>query len=124
MSQGNRSLHFPCQQASLAVDASIKECQEATAKVDKLVSKAHIFLDSLKAAAAKNAQTLNASVENLQRSLQCERSNHEAARQAIKQANETLHANVNDRLTQLEAELAVENHIMDELDRRTAQLKL
>ncbi|CAI9266054.1 unnamed protein product [Lactuca saligna] len=79
---------------------------------------------SLQAVAAKNAQTVNASLENLQRSLQSERSNLEAARQAIQQANEMLHANVNDHLTQLEAELAVENRIMDELDRRTAQLKL
>ncbi|XP_052624904.1 uncharacterized protein LOC128132397 [Lactuca sativa] len=113
-----------CQQASLAVEASTKEFKEATAKVDKLVSEAHLFLDSLQAAAAKNAQTVNASVENLQRSLQSERSNLEAARQAIEEANETLHANVNERLTQLEVELAVENRIMDELDRRTAQLKL
>nr|KAJ0186294.1 hypothetical protein LSAT_V11C900455370 [Lactuca sativa] len=113
-----------CQQASLVVDASTKECKEATAKFDKVVSEAHLFLDSLQVAAAKNAQTFNASVENLQRSLQSERSNLEAARQAIESANETLHAIVNDRLTQLEAELAVENRIMDELDRRTSQLKM
>nr|KAJ0206608.1 hypothetical protein LSAT_V11C500230710 [Lactuca sativa] len=113
-----------CQQASLAVDASTKECKEATAKVDKLVSEAHQFLDSLQAAAAKNAQTVNASVENLQRSLQSERSDLEAARQAIEAANETLHANVNDRLTQLEAELALKYRIMYELNRRTSQLKL
>ncbi|XP_052627464.1 flocculation protein FLO11-like [Lactuca sativa] len=69
-----------CQQASLAVEASTKECKEATAKVDKLVSEAHLFLDSLQAAAKKNAQTVNASVDNLQRSLQSERSNLEAAR--------------------------------------------
>ena len=55
-----------CQQASLAVDASTKECKEATAKVDKLVSQAHLFLDSLQAVAAKNAKTINTSVENLQ----------------------------------------------------------
>ncbi|XP_052622562.1 uncharacterized protein LOC128127878 [Lactuca sativa] len=97
-----------CQQASLAVDACTKKCKDATAK----------------AAAKKNAQTVNASVEKLQRSLQSERSNLEAARQAIKAANESLHANVNDRLTQLEAELAVENRIMDELDRRSSQLKM
>ncbi|KAL7591659.1 pollen-specific leucine-rich repeat extensin-like protein 2 [Lactuca sativa] len=54
-----------CQQASLAIDASTKECKAATAKFDKLVSEAHLFLDSLQAAAAKNAQTVNASVENL-----------------------------------------------------------
>ncbi|CAI9269809.1 unnamed protein product [Lactuca saligna] len=79
---------------------------------------------AIPAAAAKNAQTVNASVENLQQSLQSERSNLEAARLAIEAANETLHANVNDRLNQLEAELAVENRIMDELDRRTSQLKM
>ncbi|XP_023766520.1 flocculation protein FLO11-like [Lactuca sativa] len=104
-----------CQQASLVVEASTTECKEATVKVDKLVSEAHLFLDSLQAVAKKNAQTVNALVDNLQRSLQSERSNHEAAHQTIEAANETLHANVNDRLTQLEAELAVENRIMDEL---------
>ncbi|CAI9271030.1 unnamed protein product [Lactuca saligna] len=36
-----------CQQASRAVDASTKECKEATAKVNKLVSQAQLFLDSL-----------------------------------------------------------------------------
>ncbi|XP_023747862.2 uncharacterized protein LOC111896073 [Lactuca sativa] len=113
-----------CQQASLAVDASTKECKDATTKVDKLVSEAHLFLDSLQVVAAKKAQIVNASVENLQKSLQSERSNLEAARQAIEEANEMLHANVNERLTQLEVDLAMENRIMDELDRRTTQLKL
>ncbi|CAI9277392.1 unnamed protein product [Lactuca saligna] len=114
-----------CQQASIAVDASTKECKEAIAKVDKLVSEAHLFLDSLQAAAtAKNAQTVNALVENLQRFLQSENSNLEVGRQAIEAANTTLHANVNVCLTQLEAELAVENRIMDDLDRRTSQLKM
>ncbi|KAL7590713.1 hypothetical protein Lser_V15G41340 [Lactuca serriola] len=96
------------QQASLAVEASNKEGKEATAK----------------AATKKNAQTVNAPVDNLQRSLQSERSNLEAARQAIEAANESLHANVNDHLTQLEAELAVENRIMHELHSRTSQLKM
>ena len=83
-----------------------------------------MFLDSLQAAAQKNSQTVNASVDNLQRSLQAERSNLEAVRQAIEAANATLHDNVNERLTQLEAELAVENRIMYELDKRTSQLKM
>ncbi|CAI9271633.1 unnamed protein product [Lactuca saligna] len=48
----------------------------------------------------------------------------EATRQAIEAANTSLYANFNDQLTQLEAELAVENCIMDELDRRTSQLKM
>ncbi|XP_052621767.1 flocculation protein FLO11-like [Lactuca sativa] len=113
-----------CKQASLAVEGSTKECKDATEKVDKLVSEAHLFLDSLQAAAKKNAQIVNASLDTLQRLLQSERSNLEAARQVIEAANKSLHANVNDRLTQLEAELAVENRIMDELDRRTSQLKM
>ncbi|XP_052621634.1 pollen-specific leucine-rich repeat extensin-like protein 2 [Lactuca sativa] len=54
-----------CQQSSLAVDASTKECKEATPKVNKLISEAHLFLDSLQAAAAKNAATVNTSVETL-----------------------------------------------------------
>ncbi|CAI9283093.1 unnamed protein product [Lactuca saligna] len=96
-----------CQQASLAVDASTKECKEATTKVNNLVSDAQLFLDSLQAAAQKNAQTVNASVDNLQRSLQSDRSKHEATCQAIEAANASLHANINDHLTQLEAELAI-----------------
>ncbi|XP_052620948.1 flocculation protein FLO11-like [Lactuca sativa] len=69
-----------CQKASLAVEFSTKECKEATAKVDKLIFEAHLFLYSLQAAAQKNSQTVNALVYNLQRSLQIERSNLEAAR--------------------------------------------
>nr|KAJ0199245.1 hypothetical protein LSAT_V11C600325250 [Lactuca sativa] len=113
-----------CQQASIVVDASTKECKEATAKVDKLVSDAHLFLDSLQAAAAKNVATVNTSVETLQKTLQSKCSNLEAAHHAIEEANASLHAKVNERLTQLEADLAMENRIMNELDKRTAQLKL
>ncbi|XP_023738131.1 extensin-like [Lactuca sativa] len=36
-----------CHKAYLAVEASTKECKEATAEFDKLVSEAHLFLDSL-----------------------------------------------------------------------------
>ncbi|KAL7593433.1 uncharacterized protein LOC128127355 [Lactuca sativa] len=82
------------------------------------------YFSPYRAAAQKNSQTVNASVDNRQRSLQAERSNLETVRQAIEVANATLHDNVNDRLTQLEAELAVENRIMDELDKRTSQLKM
>ncbi|XP_023756223.1 uncharacterized protein LOC111904724 [Lactuca sativa] len=92
------------QQAAQVVDASIKECKEATAKVDKLVSQVHIFLDSLQDAATKNAAIVNSSVEILQQTLQSECSKVEAARLAIEQANEAFHANVNERLTQLQVD--------------------
>ncbi|KAL7611201.1 hypothetical protein Lser_V15G12498 [Lactuca serriola] len=101
---------------------TMRHLKAVNEKLDQLLSSSSS--DSLQAAAAKNAQTVNASVENLQRSLQSERSNLEAARQGIEAANETLHANVNDRLTQLEVELVVENRIMDELDRRKSPLKM
>ncbi|XP_023746986.1 pollen-specific leucine-rich repeat extensin-like protein 2 [Lactuca sativa] len=68
-----------CKQVSLVVDASTKECKEATTKVNKLVSEAHLFLDSLQAAAAKNAETINTSLETLQKTLRSECSNLEAA---------------------------------------------
>ncbi|XP_023760537.1 cell wall protein DAN4-like [Lactuca sativa] len=113
-----------CHKASSIVEASTKECKEATAKVDKLISEAQLFLDSLQAAAQKNSHAMNASVDNLQRSLQAERTNIEAARKAIEATNAILHADVNDRLTQLEAELVVETRIMDELDKHTSQLKM
>nr|KAJ0204499.1 hypothetical protein LSAT_V11C500263340 [Lactuca sativa] len=67
---------------------------------------------------------VNASVDNLQRSLETEMTNLEVARKAIQAANENLHANVNDHVTQLEAELAVENQIMDELDKCTSNLNI
>nr|KAJ0221051.1 hypothetical protein LSAT_V11C200068880 [Lactuca sativa] len=96
-----------CQQASPVVEASTKECKEATAKVAKLVFEAHLFLDSLQAVAKKNALTVNASVDNLQGSLESGRSHLEAARQEIEAANASLHANANDPLTQLETKLAL-----------------
>ncbi|XP_023747684.1 flocculation protein FLO11-like [Lactuca sativa] len=70
-----------CQKDSLAVEASTKYCKEVPVKVEKLVSEAQIFLDSLQTAAQKNAHSL-------------------------------------------EAELAVENKVMDELDKRTSHLKM
>nr|KAJ0211645.1 hypothetical protein LSAT_V11C400202070 [Lactuca sativa] len=81
-----------CQKDSLAVEASTKYCKEVPVKVEKLVSEAQIFLDSLQTAAQKNAHSI--------------------------------HSKVDDRLTQLEAELAVENKVMDELDKRTSHLKM
>ncbi|XP_023757881.1 flocculation protein FLO11-like [Lactuca sativa] len=113
-----------CQQASRVVDASTKECKEANAIVDKLVSQAHIFLYSLQAAAAKNDATVTSSIETLQQTLQSECSKVEAARLAIEQANDAFHANFNELLSQLQADLAMENGVMDEVSRRTNQLKL
>ncbi|KAL7593890.1 hypothetical protein Lser_V15G33732 [Lactuca serriola] len=88
-----------------AIDASTSTCQKASI-----------------AAAQKNAQRVNASVENLTRSLQAEKKHFEETRKAIQTANTELHTSVDYRLTQLEAEIAVENKIMDELDHRTAHL--
>ncbi|CAI9279258.1 unnamed protein product [Lactuca saligna] len=76
------------------------------------------------AAAAKNAATVTSSVETLQQTLQSECSKVDVARNAIQQANEAFHANVNEHLSQLQKDLAMENGLMDELSRRTNQLKL
>ncbi|XP_023756113.1 uncharacterized protein LOC111904595 [Lactuca sativa] len=93
--------------AAKAIEASSSQCQQA----------------SIAAAAAKNAATVNTSEETLQKTLQSEYSNLEAARHAIEEANASLHAKVNECLTQLEADLAMENRIMDELDRQINDLK-
>ncbi|CAI9275849.1 unnamed protein product [Lactuca saligna] len=42
-----------CHKGSLAVETSTKECKEVTTKVEKLISEAQIFLDSLQVAAQK-----------------------------------------------------------------------
>nr|KAJ0220691.1 hypothetical protein LSAT_V11C200074110 [Lactuca sativa] len=78
----------------------------------------------MKAVAAKNAAIVTSSVETLQQTLQSECLKVEAARLVIQQANDAFHANVNERLSQLQADLAMENGVMDELARRTNQLKL
>nr|KAJ0206998.1 hypothetical protein LSAT_V11C500236450 [Lactuca sativa] len=113
-----------CEKASLAVEASTKECKDATAKVEKLISNAQILLYSLRAATQKNAQTVNASVDTLTRSLEAEPTQLEVVQKSIETANEELHTKVDTRLTQLEAELAVKNKVMDELDKRTSLLKI
>nr|KAJ0190125.1 hypothetical protein LSAT_V11C800390930 [Lactuca sativa] len=95
-----------CQKASLAVEASTKDYKEATTKVEKLILEAQIFLDSLQEAAQKNAHRVNASVDFLKRSLEAELSQLGVAHKAIEAANEELHSKFDDRLTQLEAELA------------------
>nr|KAJ0203831.1 hypothetical protein LSAT_V11C500231530 [Lactuca sativa] len=60
------------QKASLAVEASTKDCKDVTAKVEKLISEAQIFLDSLQAAAQKNGNNVTVSVDSLKRSLETE----------------------------------------------------
>ncbi|KAL7618147.1 hypothetical protein Lser_V15G04357 [Lactuca serriola] len=87
---------------------------------DEPITKHHLK----EAAAGKNAATVTSSVETLQHTLQSECSKVEAARLAIQQANDVFHANVNECLSQLQADLAMENGVMDELARRTNQLKL
>ncbi|KAL7610282.1 hypothetical protein Lser_V15G13610 [Lactuca serriola] len=46
--------------------------KEGTAKVEKLISEAQIFLDSLEATAQKNANTVTASVDSLKHSVEAE----------------------------------------------------
>nr|KAJ0195502.1 hypothetical protein LSAT_V11C700372310 [Lactuca sativa] len=101
-------------EGSLAVEASTKNRNDANAKVEKLISESQLFFDSLQAAAQKNAKTVNASVDTLTHSLEAAMTQLEVAQKAIEAANEELHTKVDTRLTQLEAELAVENKIMDD----------
>ncbi|CAI9293587.1 unnamed protein product [Lactuca saligna] len=88
-------------------------------------SKSESFIDEGSVRGAQiNAQTVNASVDIIKRSLEAEMTQLGVARKAIEAANEELHTKVDTRLIQLEAKLAVENRIMDELDKRTSQLKI
>nr|KAJ0208982.1 hypothetical protein LSAT_V11C400220120 [Lactuca sativa] len=58
------------------------------------------------------------------RSLEAELSQLGVSRKAIEAANGELLSKVDDQLTQLKAELAVENKVMDEMDKRASQLKI
>ncbi|XP_023769235.1 pectinesterase inhibitor 10-like [Lactuca sativa] len=110
----------PSEAAFKTLFSSVVVEHSATLSAAAKAIKASSSQYSLQVVAAKNAATVNTSVETLQ----SECSKLEAARHAIEEENASLHAKVNERLTQLEADLAMENRIMDELDRRTVQLKL
>ncbi|XP_023762968.1 protein gar2-like [Lactuca sativa] len=93
--------------AAKAIKASTSQCQQASQAVD---------------ASTKECKEATAKVDKL--TLQSECSKVDAARNAIQQANVALHDNVNELLSQLQKDLAMENGLMDELARRTNQLKL
>ncbi|XP_023761201.1 uncharacterized protein LOC111909654 [Lactuca sativa] len=112
-----------CQKASIAVEESTKDCKQATAKVEKLISYAHVFLDSLQAAAQKNAQMVNASVDNLTSSLQTEKKHFEEARQVMETNYTKLQSSIHTHLDKLQANLAMENKVIDELALKTTKVK-
>ncbi|CAI9263641.1 unnamed protein product [Lactuca saligna] len=112
----------PNQKKALSSDSENESSyEEASGRAD---TPPHSPTLEIPAVAAKNAATVTSSVETLQQTLQSECSKVEAARLAIEQKNEAFHATVNERLSQLQANLAMENGIMDELSRCTNQLKL
>ncbi|CAH1431384.1 unnamed protein product [Lactuca virosa] len=111
------------EKATKAVDASTTSCQKAAENVDKIIYDAQVFLDSLQAAAQKNANMVNATIKDLTTTLQEEHKHFESIRKGIQADNAEFVSSVKARLDQLQTGLAVESKVMDELDRRTAQLK-
>ena len=90
-----------CQKETIAIEESTKYFKHATENVEKLIYDAHIFLDSLQAAALKNPQTVNASGDNLTQSLQAENKHFDEARQNTKSDYKELQTSIHDRLEKL-----------------------
>lgn len=106
-----------------AVEDSTNSCQQATEKVKELITDSHLFLESLQATAGANASTMNATIVSLTASLQTEKDHFENIRKGIQADNAELQSSINSRLDKHQAELAMENKIMDELAVKTTQLK-
>lgn len=75
--------------ATSAIDTSTKVCIEMTTKVEKLNVDANLLLDSLQAAAQKNAATVNWIVDKLASTLQAEKEHFASFLQTFKQAMPT-----------------------------------
>ncbi|XP_023737212.1 uncharacterized protein LOC111885160 [Lactuca sativa] len=78
---------------------------------------------TIAAAAQKNAQTITASVDNLTTSLQAEKKHFEEARQSLNSENTELQTLIHAHLYKLQADLALENKVMDELALKTTKVK-
>lgn len=90
-----------CQKSSMAVDESTRDCKQETANIEKLISDAHVFLDSLKAATEKNTPMVITSVDTLTNLLQIEKKHFKEARRAIKSDYNEFQSSVNQRLNKL-----------------------
>ncbi|KAL7592743.1 hypothetical protein Lser_V15G34730 [Lactuca serriola] len=109
--------------ATEAINASTKVCTKATEKVDKLIQDANIFLESLQGAAASNSSKVTNSITKAEEAFAVEKQNFVHLRQDIQKDNAPLLSSLNERLTKLQDDLAMENSLMDELVRKTTQLK-
>ncbi|XP_023737167.1 uncharacterized protein LOC111885110 [Lactuca sativa] len=110
-----------------------RHLKAATDKLDQLLSSSSanpyseaalkaLFSSAVKEPLLLNAKRLHLLWKPLLKT--AELSHLGVARKAIEVDSEELHSKLDDRLTQLEVELVVENKFMDELDKRTSQLKV
>ncbi|XP_023730368.1 uncharacterized protein At4g04980-like [Lactuca sativa] len=112
------------QKATEAVDASARSCQKATKEVASLISDAKIFLEYLQGAVETNTNKVNNAIESLSKCLQAEKENFDSVRSSLQANQTTLLSSINNLLDKLQADLAMENKIMDELARKTTLLEV
>lgn len=84
-----------------AVKASTLSCQKATLEVTKVVQESKIFLDSFKRHEDSNAAKVNASIDNLSKSLQEENIKLDKVRSKLKDDHNSLLSLFNSRLKRL-----------------------
>ncbi|XP_023765875.1 uncharacterized protein LOC111914352 [Lactuca sativa] len=109
--------------ATESINTSTKVSIEATEKVDKLIQDANILLESLQGSTASNASKVTNSITKLEEAFAAEKQNFVHLRQDIQKDNAGLLSSLNECLTKLQDDLAMENSLVDELARKTTQLK-
>ena len=97
------------------MDSSTSTYKKAASEVTDLVHDSKIFLESFRGHADTNATKVNASVDSLTKSLQEETTKFDSVRTALQDDHSSFLTSVASRLDKLQADLAMENRIMDEL---------
>lgn len=80
-------------------------------------------MESLQAAAETNATKVNNTIDSLSKSLQAEKEKFDQVCSSLQTDHASLQTSIDSRLEKLQADLATENKIMDELARHTTLIK-
>lgn len=111
------------QKATEVVTASVLSSKKVVDDDKTLIHDARIFLESLQGAAEANANKVNATIESLSKSLQAEKQKFDQVCSSLETDQASLQSSIESLLEKLQADLALENKILDELTRQTTLIK-
>lgn len=110
------------EESSKAIKAFEKIITETTAKVEKLQQEVTTFMVEFRTTSESNNEAINKVIEGFHNSLKAERMALSVIRSNIKVKNDELTSSVVSKIEKLQADLAVENKIMDELAEKTQKV--